>query len=46
MFYADTVGLPGVLQAMETYGRGRHGEAWAPAPLMVRLAIEGRGFND
>jgi 3-hydroxyacyl-CoA dehydrogenase len=46
MFYADTVGLPGVLQAMERYGRGRHGEVWAPAPLMVRLAVEGRGFND
>jgi 3-hydroxyacyl-CoA dehydrogenase len=45
MFYADTVGLPGVLQAIEKYGRGRHGEAWAPAPLMVRLAVEGRGFS-
>jgi 3-hydroxyacyl-CoA dehydrogenase len=45
MFYADTVGLPGVLQAMEKYGRGRHGEAWMPAPLMVKLAMEGKGFN-
>jgi 3-hydroxyacyl-CoA dehydrogenase len=45
MFYADTVGLPQVLQAMEKYGRGRHGEAWAPAPLMVKLAMEGKGFN-
>jgi 3-hydroxyacyl-CoA dehydrogenase len=45
MFYADTVGLPNVLAAMEKYARGRHGEAWKPAPLMVRLAAEGKGFN-
>ena len=45
MFYADTVGLANVLVAMEKYARGRHGDAWAPAPLMVKLAAEGKGFN-
>jgi 3-hydroxyacyl-CoA dehydrogenase len=45
MFYADTVGLPNVLRAMEKYARGRHGEAWKPAPLLVRLAGEGKGFS-
>jgi 3-hydroxyacyl-CoA dehydrogenase len=45
MFYASTVGLPNVLSAMEKYARGRHGEAWAPAPLLVKLAVEGKGFN-
>jgi len=45
MFYADTVGLPRVLAAIEGYARGYHGEAWTPAPLLVRLAEEGRGFN-
>ncbi|WP_020652399.1 3-hydroxyacyl-CoA dehydrogenase NAD-binding domain-containing protein [Massilia niastensis] len=45
MFYADTVGLPKVLAAMEQYARGRHGEAWKPAPLLARLAAEGKGFN-
>ncbi len=45
MFYADSVGLANVLMAMEKYARGRHGDAWAPAPLMVRLAGEGKGFN-
>ncbi|HEX8612832.1 MAG TPA: 3-hydroxyacyl-CoA dehydrogenase NAD-binding domain-containing protein [Telluria sp.] len=45
MFYADTVGLANVLMAMEKYAKGRHGDAWAPAPLMVRLAAEGKGFN-
>ena len=45
MFYADQVGLSNVLMAMEKYGKGRHGDAWAPAPLMVKLAAEGKGFN-
>ncbi|ALK97276.1 3-hydroxyacyl-CoA dehydrogenase [Massilia sp. WF1] len=45
MFYADTVGLPTVLAAIEQYARGYHGEAWQPAPLLQRLAAEGRGFN-
>jgi 3-hydroxyacyl-CoA dehydrogenase len=45
MFYADTVGLPKVLAAIEGYARGHHGEAWAPAALLRRLAGEGKGFN-
>jgi 3-hydroxyacyl-CoA dehydrogenase len=45
MFYADTVGLPNVLAAINMYARGHHGEAWKPAPLLVRLASEGKGFN-
>jgi 3-hydroxyacyl-CoA dehydrogenase len=45
MFYADTVGLPKVLAAIEQYARGYHGEAWTPAPLLQRLAAEGKGFN-
>ena len=45
MFYADAVGLPNVLGAIERYASGYHGEAWTPAPLLVRLAAEGRTFN-
>ena len=45
MFYADTVGLPAVLAAVEKYARGYHGEAWTSAPLLVRLAGEGKTFN-
>jgi 3-hydroxyacyl-CoA dehydrogenase len=45
MFYADTVGLARVREAIERYARGYHGEAWAPAALLQRLAAEGRGFN-
>ncbi|MES2349281.1 MAG: 3-hydroxyacyl-CoA dehydrogenase family protein, partial [Pseudomonadota bacterium] len=45
MFYADTVGLPNVLAAINKYARGHHGEAWKPAPLLVKLVEEGKGFN-
>jgi 3-hydroxyacyl-CoA dehydrogenase len=45
MFYADTVGLPNVLEAIRKFARGRHGEAWKPAPLLERLALENKGFN-
>jgi 3-hydroxyacyl-CoA dehydrogenase len=45
MFYADTVGLPNVLAAIEQYARGLNGAAWTPAPLLVKLAGESRGFN-
>jgi 3-hydroxyacyl-CoA dehydrogenase len=45
MFYADTLGLRAVLAAIEKYARGYHGEAWTPAPLLVRLAQEGKTFN-
>ncbi|MET0962348.1 MAG: 3-hydroxyacyl-CoA dehydrogenase NAD-binding domain-containing protein, partial [Noviherbaspirillum sp.] len=45
MFYADTVGLPNVVMAIEKFSRGRHGEAWKVAPLLARLAAEGKTFN-
>jgi 3-hydroxyacyl-CoA dehydrogenase len=46
MFHADMVGLPNVLAAIRKYARGRNGDAWTPAPLLVRLAEEGKGFNN
>ena len=45
MFYADTVGLLNVSMAMEKYAQGRNGSAWTPAPLLVKLAAEGKTFN-
>jgi 3-hydroxyacyl-CoA dehydrogenase len=45
MFYADTVGLPKVLAAIEKFQHGYMGEVWKPAPLLVRLAKEGKKFN-
>jgi 3-hydroxyacyl-CoA dehydrogenase len=44
MFYADTVGLANVLTRVGEF-RQRHGpELWSPAPLLVRLAKEGKTF--
>ena len=45
MFYADSVGLARVLDAIRRFAGGRHGEAWKPAPLLERLAAEGKGFQ-
>jgi 3-hydroxyacyl-CoA dehydrogenase len=45
MFYADTVGLDKVLKSIEGFQKGYQGQAWKPAPLLVKLAKEGRKFN-
>jgi 3-hydroxyacyl-CoA dehydrogenase len=45
MFYADTVGLDKVLAAIEGFRKGYRGEVWKPAPLLVKLAREGKRFN-
>jgi 3-hydroxyacyl-CoA dehydrogenase len=45
MFYADTVGLKKVFAAMQKYGKGYHGECWQAAPLLAKLAAEGKTFN-
>jgi 3-hydroxyacyl-CoA dehydrogenase len=44
MFYADTIGLGTVLGRVREY-RERLGEHWRPAPLLERLAAEGKGFT-
>jgi len=46
MFYADTVGLKKVLERIETFSKGYQGQVWKPAALLVKLAKEGRKFND
>jgi len=45
MFYADTVGLDKVAAAIARFQKGYHGEQWQPAPLLVKLAGEGKKFN-
>jgi 3-hydroxyacyl-CoA dehydrogenase len=45
MFYADRAGLPHILERIETFHR-ELGPRWAPAPLLARLAREGRTFRD
>jgi 3-hydroxyacyl-CoA dehydrogenase len=45
MFYADTVGLSNVVASIEKYATGQHPEAWKIAPLLRKLAAEGKSFN-
>jgi 3-hydroxyacyl-CoA dehydrogenase len=45
MFYADTVGLSKVLSAIQGFQKGYQGEQWKPAPLLAKLAKEGKRFN-
>ncbi len=47
MCWADTQGLFNIVQAMKRYARNPQDDAafWQPAPLLRRLAEEGRTFN-
>ncbi|WP_313055334.1 3-hydroxyacyl-CoA dehydrogenase NAD-binding domain-containing protein [Pseudomonas lopnurensis] len=45
MFYADSVGLDKVLARVREL-HARCGDWWKPAPLLERLAAEGRRFSD
>ena len=45
MWYADTVGLKKVYDRIQEFHK-EHGEIWAPAPLLKRLAEEGKSFAD
>ncbi|HET7712821.1 MAG TPA: 3-hydroxyacyl-CoA dehydrogenase NAD-binding domain-containing protein, partial [Thermoanaerobaculia bacterium] len=45
MWYADTVGLEKVYARVKEF-HAQHGELWEPAPLLRRLAEEGRKFAD
>ncbi len=46
MLYANTVGLPQVVRSLRRFAAEPGADAsWQPAPLLVRLAEEGRSFN-
>ena len=47
MCYADTVGLFNVVAAMKRFAQNPHDDAsfWQPAPLLARLAAEGKTFS-
>ncbi|MFP2924966.1 3-hydroxyacyl-CoA dehydrogenase NAD-binding domain-containing protein [Pyxidicoccus sp. 3LG] len=47
MLYADTVGLMNVVRTMEGFAANPRGHKafWQPAPLLARLAAEGKSFN-
>jgi len=47
MCYADSQGLFNVVQAMKRFAANPHDDAsfWQPAPLLARLAAEGKSFT-
>ena len=47
MNYADQVGLFNVVQSMKRFAQNPHDDAafWQPAPLLARLAADGKTFN-
>jgi 3-hydroxyacyl-CoA dehydrogenase len=45
MWYADTVGLQRVYERVSEFQR-QHGEIWQPAPLLKRLAEQGKTFSE
>jgi 3-hydroxyacyl-CoA dehydrogenase len=47
MCYADQVGLFNVVQAMKRFQKNPHDDAkfWEPAPLLAKLAAEGKTFS-
>ena len=45
MWYADAVGLKNVYARILEFHQ-KHGELWEPAPLLKKLAEEGKGFAD
>ena len=46
MLYADIVGLPNVVRSLRRFAAEPGADAsWQPAPLLLRLADEGKSFN-
>ena len=47
MFYADSAGLRAVARALQKIAAqpGSDPDAWRPAPLLARLALQGQTFN-
>ena len=47
MHYASELGLINVVQAMQRFAQNPHDDAefWKPAPLLARLAAEGKSFS-
>ena len=47
MFFADRKGLKNVVASMEIFAANKNADPgfWKPAPLLARLAAEGKTFN-
>jgi 3-hydroxyacyl-CoA dehydrogenase len=46
MFWADQRGLADVMETITGYHEAGYGDIWEPAPLIAKLAAEGKGFAD
>ena len=46
MFWADQIGLQNIVDAYAKYAKQFGGHYWQPAPLLAKLAKEGKGFYD
>ncbi len=46
MFYADQIGLEKIVERLRHYRELTGDPFWEPAPLLVKLAEEGKGFLD
>ncbi len=45
MFYADSVGLDKVVQAIQRFAAGQYGSVWKISPVLQELAGKGQTFN-
>ena len=45
MWYADTIGVKQVYERVSEF-HAQHGDLWKPAPLLEKLAEEGKKFSD
>jgi 3-hydroxyacyl-CoA dehydrogenase len=47
MHYADRIGLANVVNTMKSFAQNPHADPqfWSPAPLLARLAADGKTFN-
>jgi 3-hydroxyacyl-CoA dehydrogenase len=45
MYWADSIGLDNIVATMKEF-QAQHGDHWQPAPLLERLAAEGKRFTD
>jgi 3-hydroxyacyl-CoA dehydrogenase len=45
MFWADQIGLRSVRDTMLAFQKATGDAFWTPAPLLARLADEGKGFT-
>jgi 3-hydroxyacyl-CoA dehydrogenase len=45
MLYADQVGLYNVVRAAQRFAAESGDKFWQPAPLLAKLAAEGKTFN-